>query len=121
LRGVDEAVGGRACQRLGDNLLDRLGHVTERAQARDRLTQTAGDDCLCRATGERRIAGEHLVQDAAQGVDVAPTIEPPLGARLFRAHVGGGSHTDAGLSQPLAAGRVERLGDTEICQDTMIA
>ena len=121
LRGVDEAVGGRACQRLGDDLLDRLGHVAEGAQARDRLTQAAGDDRLRRATGERRIAGEHLVEDAAQGIDVAPAIEPPVGARLLRAHVQRGAERDAGLGQPLAAGRVERPGDTEVRDDTMIA
>ena len=87
----------------------------------DRLTQAAGDDRLCRATGERRLAGEHLVEDAAQGIDVAPAIELRLGARLLRAHVHRGAERDAGLGQPLAAGRVERPGDTEVRDDTMIA
>ncbi len=121
LRGVHEAVGGRARQRLGDDTFDRLRHLAENAQARGRLTQAAGDDRLGRATGERRFAGEHLVEDAAQGVDVAPAIELPLRARLLRAHVHRSAERDAGLGQPLATGGVERPGDTEVREHTVIA
>jgi hypothetical protein len=121
LRAVDEAVGGRARQGLGDDLLDRLRHVAERVQGRDRLGQAAGDDRLWRATGERRLTSEHLVKDAAKGIDVAPAIELPVAARLLRAHVQRGAERDAGLGQPLAAGRVERSGDSEVREDTMAA
>ena len=44
--------------------------------------------------GIRRLAGEQLVEYAAEAVHVAPSIEGPLAGGLFRTHVLGRSHRE---------------------------
>ena len=60
---------------------------------------------LRRRAGERRLAGEHLVQHAAEAVEVAPPVDRRVAAGLLGAHVGRRADGEAGLGEPLAAGR----------------
>jgi hypothetical protein len=40
----------------------------------------------------RVLAGEHLKQDDAEGIDVGTAVQFPFTLNLFRAHVGWGAH-----------------------------
>ena len=57
----------------------------------------------------RRLAGEHLVQDGGERVDVAARVDEPVSRRLFRAHVLWRAERQAGLGEP----RARRSGDGE--------
>ncbi len=53
-----------------------------------------GDSCPClamtawaRGSGEGRLPRQHLVQHAAQAVDVGPPVQLLVAGRLFRTHV----------------------------------
>src|SRR5688500_8276319 len=59
-----------------------------RAEGPRRVGQPAGHDGLGGGTGERRLAGQHLVENAGQAVLIAPGIDG-LRGRLLGAHVGG--------------------------------
>jgi hypothetical protein len=62
---------------------------------------------------ERRAAGQALVEDGAQGVDVGGGADLlRLARRLLRRHVGGGAEDGAGLR--LAADVVQALGQAEV-------
>ena len=61
---------------------------------------------------ERRPAGEHLVQDRSEGVDVGGGTDVLLGLGLFGGHVAGRAHDGAGLRQAAAA--LDVLGQAEI-------
>jgi hypothetical protein len=76
--------------------------------------EALGDDRLWRRAGERRFAGQHLVQHRAEGVDVGSRVHR-LAARLLGAHVGGCADRHARLGEPLA-GLVarERAADAEV-------
>ncbi|CAA9298234.1 MAG: hypothetical protein AVDCRST_MAG11-638 [uncultured Gemmatimonadaceae bacterium] len=60
------------------------------------------------ARREGRRAGEHLVADDAERVDVAPPVDLALAERLLRAHVGRGAQHHADLGEPLGARARER-------------
>ena len=64
--------------------------------------------------GERRLADEHLVQHAAEAVDVAPGVDVLAAERLLRAHVVRRADGHAGLGQLLAAGLAHRPRDAEV-------
>ena len=64
-------------------------------------------------------AREHLVQNAAKGVDVRSAIEGAGGRGLLRAHVMWGAEREARLGQFLTACCVERLGDAEVRHQSM--
>jgi hypothetical protein len=69
---------------------------------------------LRRAPDERRVAGEHLVGDASQGVDVRPDGDLALAHRLLGRHVVRRAETHPGLGHPVAAGAGDGERDTEV-------
>ena len=75
---------------------------------------------LERGEGDGRAAGEQLIQDRAQGVDVAARVDVWRGPGLLRAHVLRRAQDHAGLRGQLSAehervhGGSERLGDAEV-------
>ena len=78
------------------------------------LRHPLGDDGLRGRSGVGRLPRQHLVQHAAQCVEIAPAVDLPLGHRLLRAHVGRRADGEAGLRQALAPGGVDRPGDAEV-------
>ena len=85
-----------------------------RVQRGSRFCEPLRDDRLDRLAGERRPAGQHLVEHTAEGVDVAAAIERGFPSHLFRAHVRGGAQQGAGLGENLSAGLPQRLSDAEV-------
>ena len=71
-------------------------------------------DRLRRGPGERRLTGQHLVQHAAEGVDVRAAVQAGRGGGLLGAHVGGCAQREPGLGQPRPTGDIQRPGDTEV-------
>ena len=69
---------------------------------------------LHRGPRERRLPGQHLVQDAAQRVEVAAAVQIALPGRLLGAHVRGCADRDAGVGQPIAARGVHGARDAEV-------
>ena len=69
---------------------------------------------LGRASGERRVAGEHLVQHRAEGIDVRAARDLPLAHRLLGAHVVRRAQAHPGLGHPRAARLARRERDPEI-------
>ena len=114
LGGGREPVGGRPGKGAGDRLLQNLRHVVpERAQARHRVQQALGGDRLGRVTEVGRLTRQHLVEHAAQAVDVAPRVHRP-GGRLLGAHVLRGAHRHAGLGELVGPASFQRLGNAEV-------
>src|SRR5439155_26174630 len=74
---------------------------------------------LSTPSGERRLTRQHLVQDAAQAVEIASAVELLLARRLLRAHVGRGAHRDPRFSEPLPTGYRDRAPDPEVADDRM--
>ena len=54
------------------------------AHPRHLAAESLGDDRLRRGAGERRLTGQHLVQHAAERVDVGPRVERLVARRLLR-------------------------------------
>ena len=75
--------------------------------------QVPGDQRLRGRRGEGLLAGDHLVQHAAEGVDVAPAVHLTA-AGLLRAHVGGGAEGEAGLGELSHARDLEGAGHAEV-------
>ena len=73
-----------------------------------------GDDRLRRGSGERRLAGQHLVGHAPERVDIGARRDLPLAHRLLGTHVVRGAEGHAGLGHPGAAGLAGRQRDTEV-------
>ena len=71
-------------------------------------------DGLRRGAGERRLAGEHLVEHAAQGVHVAAGGDLPLAHRLLGAHVVRGAERHAGFRHARPAGLAGGKRDAEV-------
>jgi hypothetical protein len=98
----------RAIDHLGDPQRD----VAPRVQhARRRLLDVLhrnGDEVLA---WEGQLAGEQLVEDDAEGVDVRMRVDG-LAARLLRSDVVGGPEDGSGLSHAVLD--VERAGDPEV-------
>ncbi len=110
-----EAVGRYPLESLGDGLVQHLGHGRPRGAERRRgLGEAPGDHALGRRAGERLRPGQHLVQHAAQAVDVAPAVRLGLARGLLRAHVGRRAHRDARLGEVLPACHADRLRDPEV-------
>ena len=61
--------------------------------------ESLGDHRLRRWPGERRLAGQHLVEHAAERVDVGAGVDVALAARLLGAHVGRRADGEAGLGE----------------------
>ncbi len=85
-----------------------------RAPGWRRLGEPLDDDRLRGGAGERRLPGQHLVQHATEGVDVAPAIQLLVAGGLLRTHVRRRADRGARLSQVLPLARTHRLGDPEI-------
>jgi hypothetical protein len=49
----------------------------------------------CGVTGERRMTGDHLVREHADGVDVCAVIDPRIARHLLRRHVRRSTERDA--------------------------
>ena len=72
------------------------------------------DDLLGRGAGMRRVPGEHLVEHAAERVDVAPGGDLLLGGGLLGAHVVRRAERHAGLGHPAAGRGTQRQRDAEV-------
>ena len=78
----------------------------------------ARDNRSRRRPGEGRHAREHLVQHAAERVDVASTIDVLLGAGLLGTHVGGCAECEAGARHTADVGcLLDRSCDAEVGDD----
>ena len=84
------ALGGRLLEEALDRLAHHLGDgVPEVRHPRGRIDEAPGDDGLHGRAGERDVAGQHLVEHAAQREEVAPAVEllprPPAPGSCRRA------------------------------------
>ena len=79
-----------------------------------RLGEHPGHDRLRGRAGERRVAGQHLVEHHAQRVDVGAGGDLPLAHRLLGPHVVRRAERHAGLGHPVAAGLARGQGDAEV-------
>ncbi len=69
-------------------------------------------DLAGRAAQERRLAGEDLAEDRAQGEDIGPLVDPvDLAASLLGSHVAGRAHHRAGVRQVGIVGAAAGRGD----------
>ena len=66
--------------------------------------------------GDRRLAGEHLVEHGGEGVDVAARVELPVAGGLLGAHVLRRAEGEAGLGEAVAAGFLHGERDAEVGQ-----
>ena len=81
LRHRPEPVGHHRRQRLPDRLVRALRQVgPHRPRARRRLGQPPHQHRLRRRPGERRLAGEHLVEHGGEAVEVGAGVEPLVAA-----------------------------------------
>src|SRR6185503_17063759 len=93
-------------ERLGHRLFDcRRDGVPQRAEGPRVLGELAQQDRLSIGPGERRLARKHLIENAAERVDVAPGPHLSIPAGLLRTHVCGGTDAHPGFGEPLLAGR----------------
>ena len=113
-------VGGHFRQGLGDHGLqpdrNRRAHRSERG---NRIHRVPSQERLRRRAAEGRRPREHLIEDAAQAVDVASVIDPAV-ARLLRTHVRRRSHDDPGLRELFGAHHIDGAGQSEIRQDRAV-
>jgi len=121
LRRRREAIGGLFRQRPGQAALDRLGYFrapgANRWQRRQHLLRHEG---LRGRPGERRLSAQHLVEDAAEAVDVAAPVHLRRATGLLRAHVGRRADREPDLGQALAARGLARGGDAEVGHDRLV-
>ncbi len=115
LRGRLEPVGRELGQRRQDRLLEgrrnRLAQQTRRSRL---LGEHPRDDRLDGRARERRLPGEHLVEDAAQRVDVGPGVSLALPRGLLGTHVARRPKADTRGRQPVRAASAGGQGDPEI-------
>ena len=83
-----------------------------------RLHEAARDQLLRRASSEGRPAGEHLVEHAAQRVDIAARIRL-IARRLLGTHVRRSADAHARARESLADGRVQRARDAKVGDERM--
>ena len=67
--------------------------------------------------GVRRLPGQHLVEHAAQGVDVGACRQVAFRRRLLRRHVVRRAERQPRLRHPPSTGRAHREGDPEVGHD----
>ena len=91
-------------------MLRQAGH--ERAGRRGHLRHVLVGDRHSRVAGERRTAGEHLVQHAAGGIQVGAHVDGLAASLLGREVLRGADHA-LGLGHR-GSGIVERAGDAEV-------
>src|SRR5215471_7879657 len=78
------------------------------------LGYDCGDHRLDRRPRVRWLPRQHLVQHAAQGVDVAASVELTVAGGLLGTHVARGAERQAGFGHAVAAGGGYGQRDTEI-------
>ena len=100
--GVGRA-GEHALQRGVDHLRDVGPQPPHRGGV---LRQPLGHDRLGGMPSERRGAGEHLEEHAAEGVEVAPGVDHALAGGLLGAHVGRRADDGADIREPRVPGRL---------------
>jgi hypothetical protein len=106
---------GRA---LGERLLDGRSRGGRHLRARfangpERRRDVPSHDDLRRGAEERRRAGEHLVRDAAQRVDVGAAVELFTGP-LLGAHVDRRADDEAGAGHPVVRRGRDGAGHAEV-------
>ena len=102
-------------QRARDDLLDGLRHPgTKRSHARRWSGGAARHHRARRSTLKGRRAGEHLVEHAAQGIEIAPAIHVLVAGRLLGAHVRRRSHGEAGARRAHLARQLDHVRDAEV-------
>jgi len=96
--GGGEPVRGHRGERAEDDPVQLLGDgPSPTLCGGHRLGETLGDDGLSAGSGEGWLAGEHLEEDAAEAVHVAPPVQAIGAARLLGAHVGRGAERQTSL------------------------
>ena len=114
-RGRAEAVGRDARERGNDRLLQMRRHrVANVTDLGCRLAHPPGEGCLGRRRGKGRLARQHLVQHAAESVDVAPRVDRRLTQGLLGRHVGGRADGEPGRRQLRGRGTAHGAGDAEV-------
>ena len=109
------AIGGHLRQCLQHGALDsRRDGVPHRPDGSDGIDGVPGQDRLRGGAIERRRAGEHLVDHAAQRVQVAPPVHRAALVRLLGTHVGRSAKRDARLGEPVATRTADRASDAEV-------
>jgi hypothetical protein len=75
------------------------------------------DHALRGRSGEWRLTGEHLIEDARECINVGAGVERLLAGDLFGTHVRRRPDRYAGCGQPFAARNIDRVSDSEIGND----
>ena len=106
-------------RRLGQEPLEhevqrRWDRLAQSAGGGDRIGEALGHDRLRGRPGVRRLAGQQLVDHAAQAVEIGAAVERGVAERLLRAHVGRGADREPGLGETVARAGLERAGHPEI-------
>ena len=91
------------------------------ADRRQRRQHLLRHDRLRGRPGERRRPAQHLIEHAAEAVDVAPPVHLRRAAGLLRAHVGRRPDGEARLGEALVARGLARGGDAEVGHDGLVA
>jgi hypothetical protein len=120
-QGVDEIVRAaepvcRGLRRgLGYRRVDAFGYgVSYDPQLRRPLSEKLGDHRLGGTPGDRRLAGEHLVQHSGEGIDIAARVQQPVAGGLLRTHVLRSTEVETRFRQPIAPGFRHRERDAEV-------
>ena len=71
-------------------------------------------------SGERRLAGEHLVHHAGQRIDVGAAVDLGGSAGLLGAHVCRGADHHVLAREPIALGLMDDLGDPEVGEQQVV-
>ena len=115
LQGGAESVSRHLRQGFAD---DRFQRGTDRGpdgtEGRHRIDRVARHDGLCGGPIEGRLPGEHLIQHAPEGVEVAASVQHPAARGLFGAHVVRRAKSQPGLGEALASRGVDGPGNAEI-------
>ena len=122
LRCGAEPVGWCLGERAGDRPLHCFGHgLPDGPDPGHGLDHAPGNDRLGGRPGIRRLPGEHLVEHAAEGVDVGAAVDVRVAGRLLGAHVVRRAEGEPGLGQAVAGRGGEGPRDPEVGDDRLPA
>ena len=120
--GVGEPVRGDARQGAGDRVVDGGRHRRPNVpDAGRRAGQAAGEHRGAAGAGERRRAGQHLVQNGAERVDVGGGTDRGVAGRLLRAHVRRRPEHETGAGETLVVRGDHGAGEAEVRHDRLSA
>ncbi len=106
---------GVLVEELQDQLLELAGNTGAQGGQRGRcVVEVLVEDLPARA-GEGDVAGEQLVEEATERVEVAGCAQAGVAAGLLGRHVGGGADGDAGHGQGVVGG-LDQARDAEVAQ-----